>query len=311
MSSLNFLPGNSKMFPELADLWNASEKYDNLNHLDYSPMFLKNYLANTGVNIPDDSVIVRRKNGRLTAFGMLLFRRDISVLKAKAILMVHPFHRGKGIGRRVFQILLDKAKENECVEITCTIPNFRIYAMKFVEQFGFIKYHSRIKMRHNNISTLKYNDKADGLAIRTINTKSELGLWTTIQNEIFCKDPLYTEVTIDTIKRIVKNKAFIPELAIIGELDETPVGYCLGWPFNPTISSSNNILRINGLGVLSKYRRRGYGKTLMYEVLQRGMNRGYRISELLVGDTNLAAFSLYQELGFRKKYLLFDYRLEI
>lgn len=300
---------HSKMFVDIAELWNIVERYDNLIHIDYSHKFISNYYFNAGVNLTEDVLLVRRKNGSLSAFGTLFFIREDSSLKARFSIMVHPFYRGQGIGEGLLNLLMKKAEKFGCTEISCIIPDFRIYSIKFVEKFGFRKSCSRIKMRLDRIEQVGCEKKPSKLILRNIDVNREIGIWTSLQNEIFRDVSTYTVVTNESLRRMIQHPNFNNDLVIIGEVDNVKIGYCVGFLFNPSDYSSDAVIRILALGVLSDFRRKGYGKALLCEVLRRGMDMGYSISELLVGDSNIPAQHLYHELGFRKKYELLEYRL--
>jgi ribosomal protein S18 acetylase RimI-like enzyme len=311
MMTLDYVPGNQSMFYDIADLWNLVESYDNLTHMNFSNEFVSKYFQYTGVNLTKDVVLVRRKSGRLSAFGFLFFERNDSSINARLTIMVHPNFRGQGIGKGLLSLMLRKAYNAGCREISCTIPSFRLYSMRFIEKFGFKKTHSNIKMTHSSIEKIDFIETPSDLVLRTIDIDKEIGNWTSLQNEIFRTDLSYSMVTIESIRRIVRYDNFTSDLVILGEVDNSLVGYCVGWLFNPTTSSSNTILRIHALGVLPYYQRKGYGRALICEVLWKGLNMGYTKSELLVGDSNFPAQQLYRELGFRDKYRLLHYKYRI
>jgi ribosomal protein S18 acetylase RimI-like enzyme len=309
--ALEYVPGNMNMFYDIAYLWNTVERYDNLDHIEFSPEFVSNFYHYAGVNLTEDVVLVRRKNGRLSAIGTLFFNRVNSILKATLSIMVHPMHRGQGIGKALLILLLKKAEYAGCKEVSCSIPEFRLYSLKFIEKFGFKNTRIKIKMQHESLDKIKIRKLPENLTLRLMNIEAEVGLWTILQNEIFSEDTSYTEVTVDSIQRIINHPNFIPDLAILGKENGTSIGYCVGWLYNPTTSSSNTALRIYALGVMPEFRRKGYGRALISEVLRRGLSMGYNVSELLVGEENFAAQQLYRELGFRQKYKLLDYEYEI
>jgi GNAT superfamily N-acetyltransferase len=309
--SLDYTTGNQNMFYEITELWNIIERYDNLAHIDLSQEFVTRYYKNAGINPTKDVVLVRKKNGRLSAFGSLFFDKENSKMNARLNLMVHPFYRGQGIGSGLLYLILKKAENVGCKKVTCVIPNFRSYSIKFMEEHGFKNSHTRIKMQHENIERIDFLNSPKDIALRTLDVEKELGLWTSLQNNIFHDDLTYNEVTIDSIARIIKHRNFVQDLVVIGEIDDAQVGICIGWPFNTTTLSSNTILRIYALGVVAGFRRKGYGQALISEVLQRGLKMGYKKSELLVKDSNFPAKQLYNELGFREKYKLLDFEYEI
>jgi ribosomal protein S18 acetylase RimI-like enzyme len=225
--------------------------------------------------------------------------------------MVHPLYRGQGIGRGLLSLILRKAENSGCKEVSCVIPDFRRYSIRFSEKNGSQKTHTKIKMQVENIDKSYLMNTPKNLVFRTIDVEREIRIWISLQTDIFANDSSYSEAKVDSIRMIVQHQNFSPDLAILGKVNNTCVGYCVGWLFNPTTTSSNIILRIHAIGLLHDYRRKGYGRTLISEVLRRGLDMGYTVSELLVRETNLPAKQLYNEFGFREKYSLLNYRIEI
>ena len=166
-------------------------------------------------------------------------------------------------------------------------------------------------MQHDSIENINFMTNPEEIKLRTLDVENELGIWTSLQNDIFRDDSSYTEITVDSLGRIINHQKFMQDLVVVGEVDGTQVGMCIGRPFNPTTLSSNIMLRIYALGVLSGFRRKGYGRALISEILRRGISKAYKQSELLVGESNHPALQLYNELGFREKYKLLDFEYEI
>lgn len=58
-------------------------------------------------------------------------------------------------------------------------------------------------------------------------------------------------------------------------------------------------LHINNIAVAAEYRRKGFGKTLLWLILKIASYSGVNIYHLEVRRSNLAAISLYKKFGFR------------
>ena len=57
---------------------------------------------------------------------------------------------------------------------------------------------------------------------------------------------------------------------------------------------------INVLATYPEYRRKGYGKALMTETFERGRAQGFKTTSIIVNRQNMAAFHLYEKLGFKE-----------
>lgn len=90
---------------------------------------------------------------------------------------------------------------------------------------------------------------------------------------------------------------FLAEIARTNALCLTlMVGYEIAGYLCANIVSDE--LHINNVGVAPCFQRRGYGKSLMDKALEIALKQGVRIAYLEVRESNVAAFRLYEKLGF-------------
>ncbi|WP_133128624.1 GNAT family N-acetyltransferase [Legionella nagasakiensis] len=59
---------------------------------------------------------------------------------------VHREYRNKGIGKKLFQFLIEKARQNDCHLVQLTTDITRPDALKFYESLGFVQSHIGMKL---------------------------------------------------------------------------------------------------------------------------------------------------------------------
>lgn len=59
---------------------------------------------------------------------------------------VHRKYRNKGIGKKLFQFLIEKARQNDCHLVQLTTDTTRPDALKFYESLGFVRSHIGMKL---------------------------------------------------------------------------------------------------------------------------------------------------------------------
>lgn len=82
-------------------------------------------------------------------------------------------------------------------------------------------------------------------------------------------------------------------LSVVGTVEEKIVGYAINWVVPPEI-------HIGNLAVAAAFRRLGIGRYLLQTVLAYGRRVGCLVAHLEVRVSNVAAITLYQQMGFRK-----------
>jgi ribosomal protein S18 acetylase RimI-like enzyme len=291
--------GDDDMFSDYAALYNDVSSFDNPDHVKLSKDYFQTSFMNTRIDLEEDIVLVRTSKGELIASG-IIFQQDTSPPSSRIIVQVHPDYRCQGIGSRVLQQLIESGKKQGANLFTCRIPSYRSYAISFVKNRGFdidytwIKMHLKLEVPAEPI-TLHW-----GFRVRGLNIRKELHIWAQLQNEIFEDDPNYTPIDVETLKTWTKRMPFDPNLTLVGIFNDTPVGICAGWPV--ISAEGEKKVQIRGMGIVKKYRRKGYGQAMLFELLNRAYLKGYSSTELVVRNTNDAALSLYESSGFTEMY---------
>ncbi len=295
-------PGNDAIFDDYAALYNAIDSRDNPDHIELSGEYFRSSFSYPTVEIGRDIVQIRDSKDCLIAAGTI-FSQSNSPPSSRILVQVHPDYLKKGIGSMVLKHLIRTGRNNGSKLFVGRVPSFRPAAISFAEYHGFKYDYSWIKMRREYEEPVGPTDSPRGLEIRTLDVRTELETWAQLQNNIFRDTPDYEVVTVESLKSHIRHTSFDSDLLVIGEVNGKPIGLCTGWSITPpNLEYNNRVLQIYGLGVLPRNRQNGYGQALLFEVLHRAFRKGYRISELVVRSTNLAAIRMYMKHGFHERY---------
>ncbi|HQZ51748.1 MAG TPA: GNAT family N-acetyltransferase [Chitinophagaceae bacterium] len=100
---------------------------------------------------PKQELIIVEMNGETVGTFQLTFIQNIAHrggLRAQVeSVRTHATHRGKGIGKKVFEYIIDRAKEKGCVLLQLTSDKQRPDAIRFYEKLGFVTSHEGMKIK--------------------------------------------------------------------------------------------------------------------------------------------------------------------
>ena len=116
-----------------------------------------------------------------------------------------------------------------------------------------------------------------------------------------------SKVTLDAYRRLRQAPGYRPDLDIVAVApDGTLASYCICW-----VDQANASGDFEPVGTRSAYRGQGIGKAVMYGGLRRLQEHGASHAYLFSLPTNLAAFRLYESVGFRVLNRDWDYTREL
>jgi len=291
--------GYEAMLRDYTRLYNAVDSFDNPEHLELPTEYFQSSFSFPTVNLSEDFVLVRNDVGELIASGTI-FTEDNSSHTSRLMIQVHPQYRCQGIGSEVLDHLIQIGLKRGSSEFVCRVPSFRPYATSFVEKRGFNHDYTWKKMQIQLRNPGPVFPHPIGLTVRALNVKKELAVWAELQNTIFRDFPGYEAVNTEILSSTIKHITFDSSLLVIGTYFSQPIGYCLG--FSVESLNKEKILRIEGMGVLPQFRRRGYGSAIVSEILKRAYIKQHVSSELVVRSSNRSAIGLYEKCGFTEIY---------
>ncbi len=302
-------PGDEQVFGGIASLYNAVGRYENPDHFELDGEYLSRSFSRLGIDPNRDITVARTADGQIVGLGHLRLRNTSPPVGYFAVL-VHPEYRRRGIGTRVLTRIEEMGREREMETLQCNVPSFSPDAVRFAEKHGYRKTGEWIKMAHTSITEIDRPEAPADLTIAEIQD-TDADVWADLQNTIFRGSFQYEEVTGKTFLSWTRREGFNRDLFLFGLTDGRPVAYCLGWCFTARDNSDYKSVHIHGIGVLPEYRGRGYGRTLLQEVLWRAARVGMTKSELVVNSDSVAAIALYRTLGYRQRYARIWYEKKI
>lgn len=129
------------------------------------------------------------------------------------------------------------------------------------------------------------------ISFRIYNSKTDRKLRCSIQNLVF-RNKSRIPLTISDIEYDENQEYYINDLCIFIIYENTPIGY-------GQIVFSRGIYSIVNIGVLDKYRCKGYGNALIQKLINLAYEYGIEDLYIRVEDTNIKAKVLYENIGFK------------
>lgn len=120
-----------------------------------------------------------------------------------------------------------------------------------------------------------------------------------LQNEIFA-DKNRIKLTIDDIRAEMGQEYYIDDLSLFISRNNTFIGY-------GQVIYNRDMFMIVNFGILSSYRRRGYGKSLLNAMILK--SKGLKINRLYIRVEigNDIAYKLYKKVGFVERGLVYKW----
>ncbi|MHA2068241.1 MAG: GNAT family N-acetyltransferase, partial [Candidatus Thorarchaeota archaeon] len=193
IESYTFEPGTPGMFEDYATLSNTVDSQDNPDHIDFTKEYFQSIFLSADFLLSRDMVQVLTGERNLIATGAIFTSDSSSIAKLK--FQVHPRHRRRGLGTKVFEYLRDQGRLQGVSELVCYAPSFRPSTVDFLKERGLRFSHSIVKMQLEHKLPAKPALHPWGFKVRAMNIRSELNLWASIQNKLFQGISGYVSVT--------------------------------------------------------------------------------------------------------------------
>ena len=100
---------------------------------------------------PNNELVVVEHQGQVIGMLQITFIPYLTYTGSWRCLVegvrVHPQWRGRGIGRRLFQWAIERARNRGCALVQLTSDKQRTSALRFYESLGFVASHEGFKLR--------------------------------------------------------------------------------------------------------------------------------------------------------------------
>lgn len=272
-----------------------------------------NHEENLDINIPErviEYILTQphlRENTILAYYNNSLIALATCIKNAKEgkdanfELIVHPNYRNKGLGRILYDKILDKSKACEVKNVTAFAKEHMGYAVKFLENRGF-RIHKYMWKMDYLLQDLDYKMMPPGEYLIRQLTPLDMTNYVDIMNAGFKKegDVLYNE---NSFQMLLSNP---DEYVFFVEQGDKPVA-------TAAIGMQRDINRgyIHNVTVYKEYRGQGFGKITLNHCVNKIKEEGLPKAALNVDGENKNALSLYKKIGFADVDTDIMFKLEI
>jgi GNAT superfamily N-acetyltransferase len=149
-NELHFRLATEKDLPQIVHI--LSDDMLGATREKYEPVLSDNYLTAFKKIVADinQELTVVEMNGELVATYQLSFIQYLTHqggLRAQVeAVRTSSSHRGKGIGKKVFEYIINRTKEKGCALVQLTTDKKRPGAIQFYETIGFTSTHEGMKL---------------------------------------------------------------------------------------------------------------------------------------------------------------------
>ncbi|WP_373689033.1 GNAT family N-acetyltransferase [Clostridium sp. YIM B02551] len=195
----------------------------------------------------------------------------------------HPDYRNRGYFRELLTSVTSELKKYKVKRILFTCEAQCLVAKDLIKKLGakyaFTEYSLSYDFNHTEnkiLSSMKLSSP----------TIDDIPILISLGEDIF--DENYEE------SKSIATKVFNAEdrEQFLAEVDGKYIGMC-------SVRFENNEAMINGLGISPIYQGEGYGKDLVYSILNELIKRNIEKIAIEVDSDNDKAFNLYQKCGFK------------
>ena len=244
----------------------------------------------------DDRHLIVEENNEIVGYAHI----DLTdaVAGSSAELVVHPGHRGQGLGRALLE---------EIYGITSPrlwshgdLPS----AAKLAMDNGLTRIRTVIQMRRPLTQYLPELRKDFGL--RTFHPGLDDQAWLTLNNQCFSGHPEQGDWSLENLHQRIAEEWFDPCGFLLATKEEEVIAFCWTKIHGAHTHSHDGreehghdpIGEIYAMGVDPTFQGQGFGKAITIAGLAHLRRRGLMSAMLYVDAENLAAIKLYSELGF-------------
>lgn len=257
--------------------------------------------------------------GNLIGFGQLLITQQTHNLESNLYFGVHPTWCGNALDAEILQWseqrMREVVKERTLpAKLRLSIRNNQILRRILLEQQGFAAERRFLTMACPLEQSFSSPSLPDGFRLRSLTEEQDLKAWVDLLNESFIDHWDHHDITVETLKRWLKNPSYKPELSSVAMApDGTFAAFCMGYiNQDETIPNQDKDGWIKLLGTRRGFRKLGLGRAMLLTGIQQLKASGVDWVKLGVdADSLTSATRLYQSVGFQKVDTWLYYAKEI
>lgn len=253
---------------------------------------------------PDQNVWVSELDGKFVGYGQVLPKND-SI--SSIYVVVHPSQRRKGLGSRLLELVLTRAREANSKAVLAYANGRNAASVDFLDHHGFdVAGTSGVMIAP--VSELPQAELPPGVSLRRYSELGDPQIVVRALNECY-NDMVGHHQDVTSAGRFI---SYYGEEGIHLLFDESQslIGVCAAKPQGKTDESAISDL-LDAPGIVKEHRHMGFQKFLALAVMHWLREKGkYPITLEYWGDDE-RALNLYRELGFELVQQQITYRKEL
>ncbi len=264
---------------------------------DYSLEDVKENLERPNYS-PEQDLFVVETAGEIAGFIDITPELKIGCVVLDCLVL--PDYRGQGLGRKLLECALRRARELKTKVARVNIGQDNTIARKVLSRLEFRVVRRFLELRRP-LDEINPPEVAQNAFICRHLSPGEIDTLTWLQNRCFTGDWGYNPNTTEEIACYIKMSHGSPEDVILVYAADKPVGYC--WTTINRVAEAARGKRkgcIYMLGTDPDYRGRGIGRIALLAGLDYLKRKGTRVAEITVDSENQAARALYDSTGFKR-----------
>lgn len=214
--------------------------------------------------------------------------------------VVHPEVRGKGVGRLLIARALEHAIAQDARRMDVWAYNDSPASAHLAATYGF-QPSRRLLHLHRHVTAAPDAAPPDGVTVRAFVPGLDEERWLELNNRIFQGHPENGAWTMDDLRARMAQPWFDPGDVLMAEQRGNLAGFC--WIKVEDRGETGRVGEIYVIGTAPRARGLGLGRFLLARALQHLRERGVRLAAIYVDESNGAALSLYESLGFHHHHV--------
>ena len=261
-------------------------------------------LSSTSIDLAADVRIWRKSDGTLCGFALV----DLSVWGL--FYLVSPSEEGGELEQKIISWACNRVSHvsrGEFVTLRCRrVRRDNPKKISALERQGFRRDTNRQGLRMVRRLDVPLDKPLipQGFRVRHLSCRDEIETYVALVNSAIPK-----ATSVETHQRWVETPEYIPELDLIAVADDgTFAAFCQSY-YDPLelARSTRREGWTDPIGTAPAYRKKGLARAIVLEALQRLKNRGIEDAVLGVAGSNEVARKLYESIGYRPIYKMYDY----
>ena len=261
-------------------------------------------LSSTSIDLATDVRIWKKHDGTVCGFALV----DLSVWGL--FYLVKPSEEGGELEQEILSWACNRASHigrGQSITLRCRrIREDNPKRISSLERQGFIRDTNRQGLRMVRPLDVPLDKPLipQGFKIRHLSGRDEIEAYVALVNSA-----IPGATSVETHQRWIETPEYIPELDLIAVADDgTFAAFCQSY-YDPL--DWDRPKRREGwtdpIGTAPAYRKKGLARAIVLEALWRLKSRGIEDAVLGVSGSNKAAQKLYESIGYRAIYEMYDY----